>query len=77
MYETFALFNWETYKKLLGALGTFQDNPIAPLVRKLPADCYNHRFFTHGFVAKATTFTGGTFHIVVFRVVWFVDGFNQ
>ena len=77
MYETFALFNWEAYKKFLGALGTFQDNPIAPLIGVLPADCYNHRFFTHGFITQAASFTGWTFYIVIFRIIWFVNGFNQ
>ena len=76
-YYSNDLFFGKADNKGLGALGTFEEYPIAPLMGGLALYGNRHYFFAHRLVAQAAAFAGRTFYKIAGDIVWFIDLFNQ
>lgn len=71
------LFFGEADNKGLGALGTFEEYPIASLVGGTALYGDGHYLFAYRLVAQATSFAGRTFYKIAGDIFRFVDLFNQ
>lgn len=71
------LFFGKADNKGLGALGTFEEYPIAPLMSRTALYGDRHYLFAYRLVAQAASFAGWTFYKIAGDIVWFIDLFNQ